>query len=517
MKDLTGRITLYANYTEKELLKGTREEQGKKILKIIKDDTFQALHERNVRETKYLIDYMYGDQDIKNKTKKTRTDINHKDVENWAYAFVDWKKTFLLGKPVQYAPINDTSNEEIIELNNYMSYEDKNILDMDLWEDVLACGRGFRYSNSTKITDEDEAPFELVNLDPWKCEVVYSSGINKEQLCSCVETKMVEYQEVYNEIEKIMEKKEVPYSEWTVYTRNASFVIDNKGGNWKVTKDSPLILNEHIVAEYYLNKRRIGIIELGKDIFDNINYVENLDLDDIEQFVNSIMVFTNASVDKAGMDSIKEYGAVSIKSTEQKRASVEILQSRLKSLDTQIFYLRKINALHQILSVPQASNSGEVSNAETGKAVLTGQGFTSASVRVAGEDMAFKSGDKQSLKTILKICKRNSKSKIKKLKVSDIEIKLTKDLTDNLLTKTQALMNLQTANIPPEVRNQIVNLFSDPVNVTKLQEKYEKEKQKLELELNKLNKTKGSNNNENKINQQNNKIEDTVEIEKQEQ
>ena len=44
---------------------------------------------------------------------------------------------------------------------------------MDLWDDVLACGRAFRYTNSTKITEEDEAPFELVNLDPWKCEVVY--------------------------------------------------------------------------------------------------------------------------------------------------------------------------------------------------------------------------------------------------------------------------------------------------------------------------------------------------------
>lgn len=517
MKELSGRVTLYANYSEKELLKGTREEQAQRILGILKDATFQSLHEYNEKETRYLIDYMYGDQDIKFKTKKTRTDINNKGVENWAYAFVDWKKTFLLGKPVQYAPVNDASNEEIIELNNYMAYEDKNVLDMDLWEDVLACGRAFRYTNSTKITDEDEAPFELVNLDPWRCEVVYSSGINKEQLCSCIQTKMIEYVDVYDDIKQITEKQERPYSEWTVYTRNSCFVLDDKGGEWKVTSMKPLILNEHIVTEYYLNKRRIGIIELGKDIFDNINYVENLDLDDIEQFVNSIMVFTNASVDKEGMDSIKEYGAVSIRSTEQKKASVEILQSRLKSLDTQIFYLRKISALHQILSVPQASNSGEVSNAETGKAVLTGQGFTSASVRVAGEDMAFKSGDKQALKTIIKICKRNAKSKIKNLKVSDIEIKLTKDLTDNLLTKTQALINLQTANIPPEVRNQIVNLFSDPVNVTKLQESYEKEKQKVQEQINKLNNEKGSNNNESKVNEQNNKIQDTLENEKQEQ
>ena len=515
--DTHGRTTLYANYTEKELLSGTREEQGIKIVDILSNIKFSGIHEQNAKESKYLEDYMYGIQDIRFKEKKTRTDINNTSVENWAYAMVDWKKTFLLGKPVQYAPINDVSNEEIIELNNYMSYENKNSLDLDLWEDVLVTGRGFRYNNSSKITEEDEAPFELINLDPHRTEVVYSSGINKEQLCSFIQTKMVSFEEQWNEIEQIMEKVEVPYNEYTVYTRNAHFVITDKKGEWQIVKSSPLILKEHIVTEYYLNKRRLSIIELGKDIFDDINYVENLDLDDIEQFVNSIMVFTNAEINKEGMDAIQEYGAVSIKSTEQRKASVEILQSRLKSLDTQIYYLRKISALHNILSVPQASNDGSV-NAETGKAMLTGQGFTSSSIRVEGEELAFIRGDKNSLKTILKICKRNPASKIKNLRVSDVVIKLSRDLSENLLTKTQALMNLATANIPPEIRNQVINLFSDPVAVTKLQEKYEEEKRKILQEM--ANNGNGndnpqSNNNENKVNEQNNKIKKTNENENQ--
>ena len=504
-----GRTTLYANYTEKELLSGTREEQGARIVDILKNIKFSGIHEKNAMESKYLEDYLYGIQDIREKTKKTRTDINNKGVENWAYAIVDWKKTFLLGKPVQYAPLNEVANEEIIALNNYMSYENKNSLDIDLWEDVLTTGRGFRYNNSNKITEEDESPFEIINLDPHKTEVVYSSGINKEQLCTYIQTRMVSYDEQYNEIENIMEVVEVPYNEYTVYTRNACFIVNDKNNEWEIVKSYPLIHKEHIVTEYYLNKRRMGIIEIGKDIFDDINYVENLDLDDIEQFVNSIMVFTNAEVNKQGMDAIKEFGAVSIKSTEQKKASVEILQSRLKSLDTQIYYLRKISALHNILSVPQASNDGAV-NAETGKAMLTGQGFTSSSIRVEGEELAFKRGDKNSLKTILKICKRNPNSNIKNLKVSDIEIKLSRDLSENLLTKTQALMNLATANIPPEIRNQVINLFSDPANVTKIQKAYEEEKRKIQEQI-----TKKSNNNENQVNEQNNKITKTQENERQ--
>lgn len=509
-----GRNVIYANYTEKEFLSGTREEQAQRILKILEDTTFQQLHEQNKVETRYLIDYMYGDQDIKFKEKKTRTDINNTSVENWAYAFVDFKKTFLLGKPVKYAPINDVSNEEIITLNSYMTYEDKNALDLDLWEDVLATGRGFRYIGSTPITDDDEAPFEIINLDPWKTEVIYSSGIDKEQLVGLVETKMTDWVEKINELSGEKELMPHEYSEYTAYTRKAQFVFNNQSGAYQLIDFKPLLHNEHRIYEVYINRKRMSLIEIGKDIFDDINYVENLDLDDIEGFVNSIMVFTNAQVDGESLNSIKEYGALSIKSTEQKKASVELLQSRLKSLDTQIFYLRKLNALHNILGVPQATSDGQV-NAETGKGMLTGQGFTSASVRIENETLAYTRADKKALKVILKICKANPKSIIKKLKVSDIEIKLSRDLSDNLLVKSQALLTLANANIPPEIRNQVVNLFSDSASVTKLQKAYEEEKMKVQEQLN--NQMKANNSNMQKLEEENNKVEDVSNIQEQEQ
>ena len=242
--------------------------------------------------------------------------------------------------------------------------------------------------------------------------------------------------------------------------------------------------------------------------------VENLDKDDIESFVNAIMVFTNAEVNEEGMEAIKKYGAVSIKSTDQKKASVDMLQSRLKSLDTQIYYLRKLSAIHSILGVPQATNSGEISNAETGKAMLTGQGFTSASVRVENEEKSFKKCDRNALKVILKLCRNSSESKIKNLKVSDIDIKFSRDLSDNLLVKTQALINLATAKIPPQIANAVIGLFSDPVAVTKMQEAYMEEQRKIQEELvNRANQNKDPN----KVNEQNNNITKTNENQKQEQ
>ena len=53
-------------------------------------------------------------------------------------------------------------------------------------------------------------------------------------------------------------------------------------------------------------------------------------------------------------------------------------------------------------------------------------------------------------------------------------------MSENLLVKTQALNNLMTANIPPEVANAVIGLFSDPVAVTRLQQQYIEEKQQLQ-------------------------------------
>ena len=499
---LKGRTTIKANYTEEQFLSGKVEEQAQKVIDVVTNSF--PIHLVNQQESEYLQDYIKGIQDILQKTKLTRTDINHTSVENWAYAFVDWKKTYLLGKPIQYAPLGDISTTEMQILNKYTSYENKNRKDMDIYEDVLTCGRGFRYTNKTKVTEEDEAPFEIINTNVLNTEVVYSSGISGEQLCSYIQTDMQYIVQEVNPETNELENVPKPYNEVTVYTRKRQFVLEDKTGEWVVKSTKPITLNEHLITEYYTNKYRLSLIEIGKDIFDDLNNVENYDLDDIESFVNSIMVFTNAEVSKEGMEAIKEYGAVSIKSTDQKKASVELLQSRLKSLDTQIFYLRKLSALHDILGVPQAQNNGVV-NAETGKAMLTGQGFTSSSIRIEGEEEAFRCCDRNSLKVLLKICKKTPDGDIKTLKTSDIDIKFNRDMNDNLLVKTQALNNLMTAQIPPEIANSVIGLFSDPVSVSQAQRKYMEEREKVQQQLDSIKQNQ----------QQDNEIQDTEELDNQ--
>ena len=456
-----GRKTIYVNFTEKELLSMDVEQQNQKILEVLPQ--IVDIHEDNKTETQYLWDYLIGKQDIQYKEKYTRKEINNKTVENWCYAFVDFKKSWQLGKPIQYVMLNDSSNEEISKLNQFVRYEGKKAKDLMLYEDVLVAGRGFRFTNFDDKGEEDEAPFSIINVDNKFCEVIYSSKLGNEQVFSVLETPM----------ETIMVNQEtgVPstlyYSNYTVYLRNRAIEIDGKSG-YQIVGSKPIALNDHVITEWYVNRGRISLIEIGKDLFDDINYLESLDKDDMEQFVNAIMVFTNAEVDEEEFEAIKELGAVSIKSTENRKASVELLQARLNAQDTQVYYTRLLTSLHQLLGIPMAGDAGSVTSGDTGKAKLTGQGFTSAGIRAESDETMITMCDYKSLKKILKICKETASSGISTLKVSDIDIKLQRDMSDNLLVKTQGLLNLLSADIPREYALPIVNLFSDSNAVVKM-------------------------------------------------
>lgn len=513
---------LYANITEKDLLSMEIPVQNETILKILEE--VMPLHNANKLQCEYLKAYKDGMQDIyTEKIKHTRPEINNKTVENWAYALVDFKKCFLLGKPIQYTQVDDASTDEISKLNKYCKYENKKAKDMDIYDDILTCGRGFRYTNTDKPQSEDEAPFEIINLDVENTEVVYSSGIRKEQLFSFIETPMQ-----YVKEEKDLKTGELKhmtmfYSDYTIYLRNRSFTVTTVDNGMKIVENSenPLILGKHIIQEYYTNKSRISLIELGKDLLNDINYLESLDKDDMEQFVNAIMVFTNAEVNEKELNEIRDLGAVSISSTDNKEARVELLEQRLKASDTQVYYNRLLTSLHQILAIPMASDSGSVVSGDTGKAKLTGQGYTMAGIRSEGDETMFDTCDRQCLDVILTICKSTAGSEIKSLKLSDIDSKFSRDTSDNLLVKTQGLLNLYQCDIPREIANSVVNLFNDANSVTKLQEKIfgkqvsARGTNNLNTEIDGEEPTDGTTPPKNKVEEQNNTIRKTEQKEDQ--
>jgi hypothetical protein len=176
-------------------------------------------------------------------------------------------------------------------------------------------------------------------------------------------------------------------------------------------------------------------------------------------------------------------------------------------------YNRLLDALHMILGIPRANENGELSTGDTGKAKATGQGYTSATIRMQNDENMIKDCDKRTLKIILKICKKVSNSKIANLQVSQLDNNLQIDQRDNLLVKTQGLMNLYACDIPRETANSIVNLFNDPHQISMEQEKLFGKQVSNATKKNDTSKTSDAN----KANEQDNKITKAEQSDSQEQ
>ena len=435
-----GRRELSTRYEEDDL---NQQVVGEIIENIL------PLHIDNVNEINYLKGYYKGRQDIFGKVKNVRPEINNMIVENNAYHIVEFKKGYVFGDPIQYVQRSDTEKEELDLFNQYMYQNAKASKDKDLAEDMYVAGVGYRI-----VLPKDKLPFGLYNLDNTNAFVVYSNNIEKTKLIGGFLTQLSE--DTY---------KCMCYTRDVVYTYTIEYKKRSKN-TVVVTFNSsvPNPLKKIPIVEYRLNKSRLGIVELVKSMLDTLNFITSSDIDDIEQFVQSLLVFVNQDIDKKTLIELLEIGALQIMSNDPKKpADVKILTNKMSHSETKVLYDRIYVNMLTIAGVPKMSD--KASGGDTGQANLIGEGWTMADERAKQDELAFKESEKEIIELALDICKVKTSSKIKTLGLSDIEIKFTRNRSDNMLVKTQALMNLQSAQVAPEVAFTVIGLFSDPNEV----------------------------------------------------
>lgn len=451
----SGRKIAYSSYNPEDL--------NVETIKQILTDVY-PIFQKNKSDTKYLNNVYKGLQDIRFKTKEVRENINTKTTENNSYAFVEFKKGFVFGKPIQYVQRNKKYAKEISVLNDYFIGQNKASKDTELAEDLYISGRGFRYIAPAKPIEDYDAPFEIHNLDKDACEVVYNSGIGHKQLLSFVETPFSK---------QVMEDgSEIPeYYIYSVYTEDKYYEYKGTiGSGLELKKEEELNIPGHRILEYNLNKSRLGIIEVVLDLTNQINLLQSNDMDSVIQFVNSFLIFINANIDLEDYREFKKEGAILLKSDEKRIADAKLLSDKLVHADTQVFYDRMYNACLRILGIPSMQDS--VQNGSTGQANLVGQGWTMADQRANQDEEEFKKTDYKLLNQAIKICKKFDSDHIKSITVRDIDIKFTRNKSDNLLTKTQGLLNLKSAQVDPQTAFATVELFADPNEACTSSQKY---------------------------------------------
>lgn len=460
-----GRRKLLSSYTKSKI--------NEKILAEILPQVLRE-HEANANEIDYLYRYYKGEQPILEKEKVVRPEINNITLENHAFEIVEFKKSYVYGEPIQYVQKGEKDgkkiNPEISLLNKFMESEDKSSLDKELAEWQYIAGTAYRWTETDEKDEEDEAPFELSVPDPRRTFVVYHNGIKEYPLFSG-------YISYFSK--NIMTNERIPtvvnYRVVTIYTDDAKYMFseEEKKDEFKIMPQAipisedmvtkyPLVVKGQRIIEYPLNNARLGLIELVMSDLEAINKIKSADLDGIDQFIQSLLVFVNQEVDIQTFRKLVAEGAIQVTSSDpNKPADVKLLTNQLTHTETKVVSDDRYESLLSIVGIPRLNH--KASGGDTGQARLLGEGWTMADERAKQDELSFKKSERKMLKLVIDICKY--KNKLTDLKLSDIDIKFTRNKSDNLLVKTQGLMNMQTAQVPPEVAFVTCGLFSDPNDV----------------------------------------------------
>ena len=402
-----------------------------------------TVHNQNAREIDYLNKYYSGDQPILYRAKNTRPEINQKVVVNLAMFIVETKTSELTGEPIQYVlhGTDENKSKEITELNSIMDGEDKAYFDIELCRWRSICGTAYRFIGNDVKRNRllDEANFYLSTEDPrYTFVVYYTDGF---PAFSC-------------QIRKAEDEGDIYFcytdSQW-FDIRNNRIVNSGINGNGAIP-----------VIEYPNNLRRLSDIETTIFLTDAINTTASDRQNGIEQFVSSWVKFVNCEIDAEQFRKMRQEGALVVKSnnrTENSKADVDIITSELNQSQTQVAV---DDLFSKLLIIQGIADRQSNASGDTQGAVTLRNGFYSMEKRSEISEPIFKRAERNTLRIIL------NRLRIDKgftLLPSDVEIKISRTKSDNMLVKAEVLKMLLDSGVNSERAIKTIGLFPDPEQV----------------------------------------------------
>ncbi|MEG2686782.1 MAG: phage portal protein [Christensenellaceae bacterium] len=413
------------------------------------------IHLRNANEIAWLIDYTKGKQDILTREKEIRSDINNKVVINNAFSIIRTFEGYFLGEPIQYVArkCNAQTVKYIQQLNDFMAYEDKHYIDKEIYNKVSICGVGYKGTfRNSDLNVIDDIPFEQTCLDPQVTFEVLSTNLGNPTALTCS----------YFKTSEIVDKKEKTFLNLLVYTdifqcrykveeSETITVLPENIVPYEVGGEMLIAINHDYggnpITSYYSNFYLMGKFEMAISIMDAINRLESNSLDDIEQVVQSILVFFG--IDKEQQDDVQS-GA---------RAGALIMFSGVQGINQDVKYVNptldstSVNLLREslkeqlkdIVGIPDRKTRGG-GGGDTMGAVKLRDGWADIEVVARNDESFWSKGEKKSLKIVLKISHDNGK--LKNLKLTDIDVKFSRNKNDDMQTKTQAMATMYNMKMP---------------------------------------------------------------------
>lgn len=411
------------------------------------------------------------------------TDINNVVLVPDLKAMVDWKTGYTFGNPIKYAQSKTIDTDDINYLNKYARNVCQRAVDKEVGKWAYATGVGYYFiePRSDEFKIENEAPYLLYNRRSDTCVKVYSSYGSCPALFDILYTT---YTKVQDGHEKEVGLYDIYFTdmlytyEMDVLTKQFTLISKDDRG---VAKPLPLV-------EKRCNTDGIGIVAMGETLQNSIDKLLSNGLDNVEDIVNEIFVYKNVNLGKTPEEQaenhqkMKKSGAVILNGgNKDAPADLDTISTKLSLSEVRELFALIDAKFHSSLGVPmEMSNTNSGGTTKSGSEVANG--YDNAYNRALDDINTFLVADTELLNKIMWICKNTTNNKINNLEASDIEIKYSLNLTDNILTKTQSYVNLVSSGVPHTIALRLCKLSNDPEAEGKIIEDYIANKQQMALQ-----------------------------------
>lgn len=419
-------------------------------------------HVENAADANFLIEYYLGFQPyVLNREKLVRQDVDNRIVINYAKSSTRDIVGYLLGKPIRYVPRTLKKNDPVKSLSDMMDAEDKGQGDFEIAEFASICGTAFR-GIFPDVVDDGTPPFELVTLDPRYTYCVYSSDPTKREPLYAVN-----YYTVMNNT------NDYDYH-FTIYTATQKHTFTMKNvpitSGWGTDFGSltietvPHIIGKVPIVEYPNNQWRMGDWEAAISILDAINVVGSDSVNDVVQYVNSILAVIGAELGDENMAALEKQKILNLFDIPPGvQTDVKYVAQMLdaQSITTLREYLE--TALRVVLGIPDRKTRGG-GGGDTGDAVFMRDGWLDIDLVATNKELFYVSAERRTIGVALAIAQQ--KGELKTITPTDIEIKFLRSKTANLQVKAQAFGTMVgTKKISPVDALEMCDMHSDPEEV----------------------------------------------------
>lgn len=422
---------------------GAKQITTENVIQIVADTI--GTHNRNRVMIDYLYRYYKGDQPILYREKLVRPEVNNRVVENHALETVKFKAGQICGEPIQYVckkkKANEETNEQVDLLNDYL--DEANADARNIQRAIYQSATGTSYKAILRedewSEDGDLPPFQIFIPYPGDVYIVYSRNTGKAMLS----------------VQILKDEENQQY--YLCYSSKLYFEIKNG----QITKSGINGFDGIPIIEYPNNHDRLSDVEIAITMYDAINKYQSDRLNGVEQFVQAFMKFKNCEVTEDEFLKMVKLGAISVKDTGQNcQSDVDLMTAELNQSESQV---AKDDIYNNMLIVEAMPNRQSNSGGDTGNAVYLRNGWDFAERDAKLVEAITKEAEKASARIVLNIIRKTSKDI--KISTKDFDVKITRNPTDNMLVKAQALDYLFKNKIHPLIALITCGLFSDPQKV----------------------------------------------------